>query len=340
MGFRETAFAACERIANRGESPTVELVRAELGCGTYTRITPAVREWKELHSTATGPSSELVEHGQEEASALPAAVQKIRDALAAAVESLPAACTAAIAETAATERRHARLELDAIRMATETDLEQARRAAADAQSECDALRSEMVGMTAAAVQRDEELAKLHQAVDGQVTRLEQMATALSQEKLAREAAEACSAEIDKQMYAAKTEAALEHDTAQRCQAEVSRLRSELADVSADLEAARKENAALTVEVAVERQRTLGECQRAERAETDAERSRAAAEAARDALARVALAEVEAVGHARPSGQKGADSQVTHASQHLRQIEPIPANGGERRSGKRSTQGAP
>jgi Plasmid replication region DNA-binding N-term len=39
--------AACEAIAARGERPTVERVRVELGGGSPNALTPLVRAWKE-----------------------------------------------------------------------------------------------------------------------------------------------------------------------------------------------------------------------------------------------------------------------------------------------------
>ena len=42
-------FAAADEMAKRGEKPTVEKIRMETG-GSYTTLTPLLREWNELQA--------------------------------------------------------------------------------------------------------------------------------------------------------------------------------------------------------------------------------------------------------------------------------------------------
>ena len=49
MSKRDSVFAAADEMAKRGEKPTVEKIRLETG-GSYTTLTPLLREWNELQA--------------------------------------------------------------------------------------------------------------------------------------------------------------------------------------------------------------------------------------------------------------------------------------------------
>ena len=73
--------AACDAIIARGERPTVERVRVELGGGSPNSLTPQVRAWKEASQPpgdASAPAPPV------EPTALPASIQRALDSLSVA----------------------------------------------------------------------------------------------------------------------------------------------------------------------------------------------------------------------------------------------------------------
>lgn len=52
MASRSEIFEAADRLVERGERPTLAAVRAELGGGSYTTISEAMKGWKAAHEAA------------------------------------------------------------------------------------------------------------------------------------------------------------------------------------------------------------------------------------------------------------------------------------------------
>jgi colicin import membrane protein len=149
---------ACEAIAARGERPTVERVRVELGGGSPNALTPMVRAWKEARQQPrtdmqqVGISADLVP--------LPVAIQRAIDGLSAAVASLAPAFSVAVAEVAEVERRRSRLEVEAAVARARADVEEARLAAEDERSATEAVRNEVMEQEKAMVAKDQEIERL------------------------------------------------------------------------------------------------------------------------------------------------------------------------------------
>ncbi len=61
-------FAIADRIADRGDHPTLAALRAELGGGSYRDLGPALRAWKttraQREQQAVAPPSDVAERGQ------------------------------------------------------------------------------------------------------------------------------------------------------------------------------------------------------------------------------------------------------------------------------------
>ena len=142
--------AACEAMAARGETPTVEAVRLALGASPNT-VTPLVRAWKEANKPAR--RVQAADAAPIEPGALPPALQRVLDALSGAIGK-------AVTEAEEAERRRARLAADA---AVATALEQvadAQKLAADEREATEAVRREVGELQDALAAKDREIARL------------------------------------------------------------------------------------------------------------------------------------------------------------------------------------
>jgi len=303
-------------MATRGERPTVERVRAELG-GSPNSITPLVREWRETRQTEDAPHPGASGQPVVEPGTLAVVIRRALEQLAHAVAALPAACVAATAEVAEKERRRSQLELEAGNATAQQALNEARALAEDERSACDAVRSEASEATTRLAEREQEIVTLRQIIEADKAQIASLTAARDQDYVARDEAERRARILADEVYEERKEAALARATAQATEVELARVRAESAELAAAADAARERVTSLTVEVAVERQRTDGERQRAERAEADAERSRreraAANAAALDAMARVARVEAKNELHALPGDVGGAASKRQEAT---------------------------
>jgi len=323
---QDEVSAACERIAAHGERPTVERVRVELGGGSPNAITPMVRTWKSIRQARDAPPPETQGQPAVEPGTLPVVVQRALDHLANAVAAVPTTFVAAIAGVAEMERRRSRLELEGAEAAAQQALDEARSAAADERSACDAVRTEASEAAAALVERDREIVTLREGIAAGKGQIERLNGAKDQQYLVRDEAEIRANVLADEVYEARKDTALARAATQVAKAELARLRAEFTELGAAANAARERVTSLTIEVAVERQRADGERRRAERAEAEAERARqertAADAAALDAIARVALVEANGVRRApadddwrraRPAasfrGRRGARSRA-------------------------------
>lgn len=186
---QDDVSAACERIAGRGERPTVERVRAELGGASPNVVTPMVRAWRERRESRSTASSDSVAQPIIEPGTLPASVQRAFEQLVAAVGALPQAITAAIVESATIERRRTRLELEAAETAAQNAIGEARGVAADERSACEAVRAEASQVIATLAEREQEIASLQKLLDETQAELERSTGARDHEHLARDEAE-------------------------------------------------------------------------------------------------------------------------------------------------------
>jgi len=302
MATQDQANAACEAIAARGERPTVERVRVELGGGSPNLLTPMVRAWKEAQR-----QSGSVEAAQAVApvdpGTLPAAIQRAIEGVSAAVANLAPAFSGAVTEIAETERRRSRLEVEAALAGAKAQIEEARLSAEDERSTTDSVRVEVAD-------KDAEISRLNEALEahGRAHGLLEQETAklragLDMERAARKEAkmeiERLAGEVSAfgmAVQTAQADAAGSKAASEAAQADAQRLREQIQTLTARLEAAQGAVSDLRTELAVSKKETEGERKRAERAEGDAERlrrERAEGEAvARDATARAAKAEAE------------------------------------------------
>ena len=146
--------AAAEAIAARGENPTLSAVRAELGGGSFSTISPALRAWKAQRAHTDAPVGEPLPEPLQAAAAA-GATQIWTTALELAAERLSAERTAldaaraeadaAVAEATATADELA-AQLEAAQSAAQTAAEQ--HAAAETELR-DALEAEQARARAA-----------------------------------------------------------------------------------------------------------------------------------------------------------------------------------------------
>jgi colicin import membrane protein len=174
MATQTEVDAACEAIAARGERPTVERVRVELGGGSPNALTPMVRAWKEARQQ---PRADVQQVGTSaDPMPLPAAIQRAIDGLSAAVAGLAPAFAMAIAEI---ERRRSRLEVDAATARARAEVEEARLVAEDERSATAGKNQEIERLGTVLAERDQALAALttevavaNQRADGERQRAE------------------------------------------------------------------------------------------------------------------------------------------------------------------------
>jgi colicin import membrane protein len=206
MATQTEVDAACEAIAARGERPTVERVRVELGGGSPNALTPMVRAWKEARQQPHADVQQVGIHA--DPVPLPAAIQRVLDGMSAAVAGLAPAFGMAIAEVAEAERRRSRLEVDAAMARARAEVEEARLAVQDERETTEAVRNEVVEQEQAMVAKDQEIDRL----TGLLAERDHALAALTTEAaVARQAA------------------AGERLRAERAEAEADRLRQERAD---------------------------------------------------------------------------------------------------------------
>ena len=125
---RARIAAAAEAIAARGENPTLAAVRAELGGGSFSTISPALRAWKAQQARTDEPVGEPLPESLQEAAAAgaaqiwTAALELASERLSAertALDAARAEADAAVAEAAATADELA-AELEATQGAAQT----------------------------------------------------------------------------------------------------------------------------------------------------------------------------------------------------------------------------
>lgn len=311
MATQQEVDTACEEIRARGERPTVDRVTSFLGGGSPNRLTPMVRAWKE----AQRPGVDIPAPAVAEPGALPQGLQRAIDGIQSALAALPPALVGAIAETAESERRRSRLEVDSARTGAQAQVDEARAAAEDERSATDSVRkevsereAELAGLAGEARESqvritalEQQLAKAGLALDkgrGDLEGMEGRVKALT-DQVAVLGKAAQDARAETAAANASTKAALE---------DAERVRAQLAEASSRMEAAaaaaladKAEAAAvlsaLRTDLALARADAEAERRRAEReeggvAQLRQERTKLEA-AARDAHGRAERAEAEA-----------------------------------------------
>lgn len=284
----------CASLQARGERPTVDRVRAELGGGSPNALTPLVRIWRESQGQKgleAPPPAAPIEPGT-----LPTAIQRAIDALTVAVTNLGPAFSQAVADVAETERRRSRLEVESAAAGARAQVAEARLAAEDERAATNSVRAEVLELEAAIGAKDAEarqladaLAARDQVLAERAAEVERLAGRIEQERAARAEADTRLAELQDQVQTSRSAAAAAQAIAAAADAEAQRQRDLVTATAARLDAALATIAELRTEAAVARQAVDGERQRAERAELE----RTTAElAAREAIGKAAKMEGE------------------------------------------------
>lgn len=298
---QEDVNKACEAIQARGERPTVDRVRDELGGGSPNVLTPLVRTWKEARRQPAGEvpkAAPPVEPGT-----LPLPIQRAIDGLTTAVANLAPAFAAAVAEVGETERRRSRLEVENALTGASAQVEEARRDADDERSATESVRREVDEKDTEIKRIESELTAVRLERDGLVSAKAAKETALNQEKQAKQEADERARTATEQISAfggaaqeAREAAARAQGEATTARAEAQRLRDEGTDLRRQLEAAKATVGRLETAVAVARKEAEAEGKQADKADREIERIRgervAAENSAREAVARAAKAEAE------------------------------------------------
>jgi predicted nucleic acid-binding Zn-ribbon protein len=180
---------ACEAIAARGERPTVDRVRGELGGGSPNNLTPLVRAWHDARKHLALPIRKPA--AMPEPGSLPPTLQR-------AFTVMTAALDATIAEITATERRQARSEIEAAAAAAQRQIEEARQQAEDERSATDAVRAEAALLERAIADKNAEIVSLLarlEAAQGTIGEL-RAASAAAEQKAESERQRATRAEAE------------------------------------------------------------------------------------------------------------------------------------------------
>ena len=193
----------CASLQARGERPTVDRVRAELGGGSPNALTPLVRIWRESQGQKgleAPPPAAPIEPGT-----LPTAIQRAIDALTVAVTNLGPAFSQAVADVAETERRRSRLEVESAAAGARAQVAEARLAAEDERAATDSVRAEVLELEAAIGAKDAEarqladaLAARDQVLAERAAEVERLAGRIEQERAARAEADTRLAELQDQ----------------------------------------------------------------------------------------------------------------------------------------------
>lgn len=189
MAIQEEVNRACDAILARGERPTVDRVRTELGGGSPNRLTPLVRAWTDTRRQLALPTQNPAV--AVDPSSLPPTLQR-------AITVLTVALDAAVAEVATAERRHARSKTEAILATTQQQIEEAQQRAQDERAATEAVRAEAAQLERSLSVKNEEigalLAKLD-TVQAEVAEL-RIAKAIAEQKAEADRQRADRADMD------------------------------------------------------------------------------------------------------------------------------------------------
>jgi chromosome segregation ATPase len=261
----EEVFAACAAIVANGERLTLMRLRTELGgVGSPNRLTPLLRQWREAQHSSV-PAEPVREIS--DTTALPPAIQSAIESLTASVAGAVAAMTPAfneaLAHAAETERRRARLEIDAAEIGAAAQIAEARDTADEERANTDLVRAEVT-------EREADVARLTSDLDTAVSEVarveaekagvtddldaarqqiatEQVAALRLSETIAGLEAAAERAAMD--LTRSVADAASAHARAEAAQAEAARAREGTEDLRGKLDAVREETAGLRTELA-------------------------------------------------------------------------------------------
>jgi hypothetical protein len=181
---------------DRGERPTVERVRGELGGGSPNNLTPLVRAWNDARKQLALPIQKPA--APPEPSNLPPTLQR-------ALTVLTIALDATMAEVTTAERRQARSEIEAATAVAQKQIDEMRQQAEDERAATEAVRAEAGQLERAIADKDAEIAAL-------LSRLE--------------AAQATMGELRAEAAVAKQRADSEQQRAERAEAEAQASRQE------------------------------------------------------------------------------------------------------------------
>lgn len=260
MATQDEVNAACAVIAARGERPTVERVRTELGGGSPNSLTPQVRAWKDTQRAAPASGAVQEEVRTSDPAVLPPQVQAVVDAalstlttVASTLGGLAPAVAATIAGMAETERHRTRLEIDGIEAGAAAKVKEAMTAAEDERANTDLIRAEVS-------ERESDIATLKEA-----KRLAAEAAGAVQERLEAEKS-ALAGELADERTRRTAETAAAKQAAEDAATEARRLHDEITDLSGKMATAMKAAEEARIE-------TAGARSLAQAAEADAQRHR-------------------------------------------------------------------
>ncbi len=284
----EQVAEACEAISARGERPTVERVRTELGGGSPNSLTPLVREWKAGQGDRQPASPTEQSASGAETLPLPMPIRNALDGIAAALGGLTPAFSEAVADAAEAERRRARREIDVVEAGARARIDDAHAVADDERVTTDLVRQEVADREAEIAQmaiRLSEASEVTKHVEAEKSALAKdlavaersiLDAATDVDRLRKHVADlkdqiSASAEA---VSTAQADAAAARGATEEVKAEAQRLRDQVADLTGRMDGTRDEIANLRTEVAVARRGEESEAKRADRAEAEILRVRA------------------------------------------------------------------
>ena len=233
MAHQDEVDAACVAITGRGERPTVEKVRAELGGGSFSSLTPQVRAWKEALRAAPTNGAVQEEARTADLAVLPPQVQTVVETalatlttVATTLGGLAPAFAAATAGAAEVERRRTRLEIEGIEAGAKARVAEAMAAAEDERANTDFIRTEVS-------ERESDIAALDAA------RLDAVAAAAAVQKRLETEKAALGGELDNERALLRAERAAAKLAADDAAAEARRLQDEITDLGGKVGAGMK-----------------------------------------------------------------------------------------------------
>jgi chromosome segregation ATPase len=317
MAHQDEVDAACVAIAGRGERPTVDRVRTELGSGSFSSLTPQVRAWKEAQRAAPTTGAVQEEARTTDPAVLPPQVQTVVETalatlttVAATLGGLAPAFAAATAGAAEIERRRTRLEVEGIEAGAAARVAEAMAAAEDERANTDLVRTEVS-------ERENEIAALTAA------QLEAAGAAAAVQKRLETEKAALAGELDDERGLLRAERAAAKQAAEDAAAEARRLQDEITDLGGKVAAGMK--AAEEARVAASGARSLAQAATEEAGRLREQLAEAATkmEAVRtDAAARVDVArdEVAALQVRVAVAEKGEQAEGQRAARAEAEIE--------------------
>jgi len=189
MANEQAIIEAAERLlADTGRIPTVEAVREALGGGSFSTLSPVLRDWRRQRQTGAPAVGEIPARVREALERATAALwgalrEEVEERAARARKEADARAGEAEAERAEALREVARLEADLAR------------AAESAAREREVLTRERDEVRAALAGAREENATLAERARQQESRIEALAAGLEAERQARRAAEGSTADL-------------------------------------------------------------------------------------------------------------------------------------------------